>query len=225
MAEEPHAGASRVVELGDIKLRGTGTVTGTVLGDGKPLAGVQVSLIFQIDRDGRTELESGTDRVETDSAGRFRFETVEAGRRVSAYANVDGFTSQGTMSHALASGQELEIPPIDLKSRSAFVAGIVVDPNGKPVAGATVARWSEAAEAYPSDAAVRPSQRDLTGGFASMNCQMFRCSCLPTFKIRTTERVAEFTSRHASTPSRAKRTFGLFSIPNCSGRCHKNLEH
>ena len=138
VAEEPHAGANRVVELGDIALRGTGTVVGTVLGDGKPLAGVQVSLIFQIDRDGRTELESGTDRVETDSAGRFRFETVEAGRRVSAYANVDGFTSQGTMSHALASGQELEIPPIELKSRGAFVAGIVVDPDGKPVAGATV---------------------------------------------------------------------------------------
>ena len=79
VAEEPHAGASRVVELGDIKVRGTGTVTGTVLGDGKPLAGAQISLIFQIERDGRTDLESGTDRVVTDSAGRFRFETVEAG--------------------------------------------------------------------------------------------------------------------------------------------------
>jgi uncharacterized GH25 family protein len=165
VAEEPHAGASRVVDLGDIALRGTGTVTGTVLGDGKPLAGVQVSLILQVERDGRTELESSSDRVETDRSGRFRFETVEAGKRVSAYVNVDGFTSEGTGSHKLSPGKELEIPPIELKSRGAFVAGIVVDPDGKPVAGATVSAMERSGRSISFGRAGPPKPTGPDGRF------------------------------------------------------------
>jgi protocatechuate 3,4-dioxygenase beta subunit len=140
VAADPAAGPNRVAELGNIQLRCTGSVVGTVLGDGNPLAGVRVHLSLRVDRDGREDFAPIDPQAETGSDGRFRFETVEAGTRVSAraYADAHGFTSEGTRYYALAAGQELELPIIELKSRSAFVAGIVVDPNGQPVAGVTV---------------------------------------------------------------------------------------
>ena len=69
------------------------------------------------------------------------------------------------MSHALASGQELEIPPIELKSRSAFVAGIVVDPDGKPVAGATVSAMERSGGSISFGRSGPPKPTDTDGRF------------------------------------------------------------
>jgi hypothetical protein len=93
-----------------------------------------------MERDGKVDIESTGQQVVTGPDGRYRFESAEAGTRVSAYAHADaqGFTSEGTRSYSLTADTELEIPAIELKSRGAFVAGIVVDPNGKPVPGVTV---------------------------------------------------------------------------------------
>jgi uncharacterized GH25 family protein len=135
---DPSAGPDRLVDVGAIKLQATGEIAGTVLGDGKPLEGATVYLVAQINRDGRQEYETIPHRKETDSQGRFRFDAVEAGMRYSAMVQRDGYTDSGTPSQLVEAGQTTEFEPIELKSRGTFVAGVVVDPEGKPVAGVTV---------------------------------------------------------------------------------------
>ncbi|HEX2475015.1 MAG TPA: carboxypeptidase regulatory-like domain-containing protein [Lacipirellulaceae bacterium] len=135
---DPNSAAERVVDLGAVKLQATGTITGTVLGDGKPLEGATVYLIAQVTRDGRQEYETSPHRAETDSEGRFRFEAVHAGARYSAMVQRDGYTDSGTTSQLVAAGETTVFKPVELKLRGTFVAGIVVDPDGKPVAGVTV---------------------------------------------------------------------------------------
>jgi hypothetical protein len=135
---DPSAGPDRVADLGAVKLQSTGSISGTVLGDGMPLDGATVYLIAQINRDGRQEYETSQHRAETDSKGTFRFDAVKAGMRYSVMVQRDGYTDSGTPSQLVEAGQTTEFKPIELKSRGTFVAGVVVDPEGMPVAGVTV---------------------------------------------------------------------------------------
>jgi Carboxypeptidase regulatory-like domain len=141
VAADQAAGPVRVVELDPIKLGGTGRVVGIVLGDGKPLAGATVTL--------HSEQELNNDRRElrrfarplsttTDNDGRYEFDSVDISHRFFLFARKDGFTDQGTTSYPIKQGETVDVPAIEVKTRAAFVAGIVVDPAGKPVAGVTV---------------------------------------------------------------------------------------
>lgn len=133
------AGPDRLVELAPIPMRSTGQVRGTVLGDGKPLVGVTVDLhSMQQLGGGRLEYVGSQLSATTDKDGRFEFGAVDATYEFHIYARIDGFTDQGTRTLKIKPGETIDVPAIEVKSRSAFVAGIVVDPDGKPVAGVTV---------------------------------------------------------------------------------------
>jgi protocatechuate 3,4-dioxygenase beta subunit len=162
---DPSAGPDRLVDVGAVKLQATGEIAGTVLGDGKPLEGATVYLVAQINRDGRQEYETIPHRLETDSQGRFRFDAVEAGVRYSAMVQRDGYTDSGTPSQLVEAGQKTEFEPIALKSRGAFVAGVVVDPEGKPVAGVTVSAQLRNGGSISYGRSGAPKPTDAAGRF------------------------------------------------------------
>ena len=122
--------------------KGTATVVGTVVADGKPLPKARVSLVFERPAviGQAPELVSGP-TTQTDAEGQFKFENVKPEGHVGAIADCEGYTSHGTRSIKLSPGAEVKMSEIQLKSRGAFVAGIVVDPDGKPVAGADISAW------------------------------------------------------------------------------------
>ena len=143
---DDNVAATRVVELPPIQLRGTGSVVGKVMGDGKPLAGVAVTLQRQSDPPKLEGIEirpgqswwTTAQKTETDAEGRYEFDMVDAGKQLIVSVQPDGYTDANSRTQTVKAGETVEMPARALKSRSAFVAGIVVDPDGKPVAGVTV---------------------------------------------------------------------------------------
>lgn len=138
VAADPSAGASRNVDLGRIELRGTATIVGTVLGDGKPLAGARVSLNVVTGRDGEFTHSSQDQVTTTDADGHFSLENVDSAKDSLVWISCDGFTDAGSNYLELNPGESRRLDAFQLKSRNSYVAGIVVDPDGKPVAGVTV---------------------------------------------------------------------------------------
>jgi hypothetical protein len=65
-------------------------------------------------------------------------------------ARCEGYTDHGTLSFKVAAGEETKLPDIHVKSRGAFVAGVVVDPDGNPVPGVEVSAWERGAGASVS---------------------------------------------------------------------------
>lgn len=134
------ASTLRAVELGEIRLSTAAIITGLVLGDGEPLEGatVTLSMLTEQTKEGMYRSATGGTTV-TDSDGRYRFDDVEPGRRVYVRARAEGYTDAGSKNFFdLPGGQVFEHETIKLQSRVAFVAGVVVDPDGNPVKGATV---------------------------------------------------------------------------------------
>ena len=134
----------------EIHLVPTGTITGLVLEEDKPIAGVKVQMMVSgpPKKDSPGAASSGyIDIATTDESGRFTFPFVEADREVHllqiGFGTNDAKLTTlcgtwGSTRGRVAAGQTVELKPIVLMRLDKSVSGVVVDPDGKPVDGASV---------------------------------------------------------------------------------------
>jgi hypothetical protein len=148
-----------------ISLHATGVITGRVLEGDKPIshAGVQLDELEPVkgSRDGSL-IALNRYGATTDADGRFTFPFVEAGRRLNLSVYSQGYaeTDQRSGTVEVAVGQTLEVPPFSLIRMDKFVAGIVVDPEGKPVAGVVVGARMRSGQSFPRGFAREPTGSD-----------------------------------------------------------------
>lgn len=132
-------GLTHVIDLEPIRLVGAAEVTGIVLVDGQPRAGVRVSsqvLIPMPEQPGSYMTES-IESATTGTDGKFTLQApAEQDFMVSVYQ--EGISNTNSPTQNLRPGQTFELPPFELRSLSSFVEGIVVDPDGNPVPGVRV---------------------------------------------------------------------------------------
>ncbi|HEY1379398.1 MAG TPA: carboxypeptidase regulatory-like domain-containing protein, partial [Gemmataceae bacterium] len=122
------------------------TLSGRVLHDGKPRAGVVMKLVRSIPLgDGRSARSSECGECTTDVDGRYRVGGLKAGDRYffmiedPAGMADPGWHYQSPYIQTLRPGaDEVKLPDVKLMSRAQTLRGVVVDPQGKPVAGLTV---------------------------------------------------------------------------------------
>lgn len=131
---------TNVVDLAPVPLQRMGTVTGQVLVDGRPRAGVEVSANLQMELDGETTgypLQS----TKTDANGRYSLLTT-AHPNVNIVGNARDLNLNTPLEqigpHRLMPGETIEVPALQMTALESFVAGVVVDPDGKPLSGVTV---------------------------------------------------------------------------------------
>ncbi len=130
------------VPLGDVVLRPGATVVGRVEdADGRPAAGVRVWSVVLVDGKPMTaEALNSEARATTDAAGRFELAGVPAGviRIEAVGAEQERAHSAGFELGAgdLVEGIGISLPPTE--ERPPHIEGVVVDPDGAPVLGASV---------------------------------------------------------------------------------------
>lgn len=119
---------------------------------GKPVAGAEVDVIPAEAAPPKGEVRGWS---RTDASGRFHFDGLEPGERLTARVRASGFAT-------LAS----TLPPLPTPSvrlvvqRGRTVLGKVVDASGRVVAGAEVRAWSADPQARPEDL-LRASDREM----------------------------------------------------------------
>jgi len=153
----------------EIRLLPSGTIAGRVLEGNKPIAGLLVLL------DGITPGPprfATVDRGKTDENGRFRF-IVAGGQTRIVWIHAPGYTDIGAPEVQVAAGQTLELEPFLTLRADQSLSGIVVTPDGKPVAGVRVV-------------AQAPSLSDHwrgTDSFPTRKNGRFSISCLPNVPL------------------------------------------
>jgi len=133
---DENAGASRTVEV-DVRLEKAATVTGRVLVDGRPKGGLRVSLYQHRERDGRM-YGVPVDHANTDDSGRFELGLAPPGKSYYLSNHSEDLTELHSHAFDLAPDQTVDLDTFELRTKGMRVAGIVVDPEGNPVEGATV---------------------------------------------------------------------------------------
>ncbi|MHB9048972.1 MAG: hypothetical protein ACYC35_23895, partial [Pirellulales bacterium] len=145
----------------DIRLRPTGVITGRVLEGDKPIVGAAVDLtLFVPEEGGRPGALTAIsmDQTKTDEKGRFEFPLAAADQEAGVSVRSEGYMNPDTRPAKVSAGQTLEIEPFSLLRTDKSVAGVVVDPDGNPVAGAWVnARLRSGG---PARAMRRPTGKD-----------------------------------------------------------------
>jgi beta-lactamase regulating signal transducer with metallopeptidase domain/protocatechuate 3,4-dioxygenase beta subunit len=121
----------------EIKMAPAAVVKGHVLVDGEPVAGVSIRLGQHVTYHGEG-YGIGVDQAETDDQGRFVFELAPPGKKFYLSTDDPRFTRLNGRAFDLKTKQVHEYPTIELKRRDMTVSGIVVDPDGNPVAGVLV---------------------------------------------------------------------------------------
>ncbi len=128
----------------DVRLRPTGTLQVTVLADDGPLAGVELRL---------EDVYGSRDELRTDASGRISFASAPPGEHV--VVDDDRIYDLDPARVVVpAVGQE-EVVLHATPRAVASVAGLVVDADGTPLAGAQISSWGVA----------RPIVTDAAGGF------------------------------------------------------------
>lgn len=140
VAADESATYGRVVDLEDVVLNPTGSITGLVLADGAPLAGASVSLSMVTSKSNDGGFSStNVDEATTDESGKYRFSGIEADREIYLRVNHASYTDAGSRGYfKVAAGEQFEHEPMEIQPRVAFVSGTVIDPDGNPVEHATV---------------------------------------------------------------------------------------
>jgi beta-lactamase regulating signal transducer with metallopeptidase domain/protocatechuate 3,4-dioxygenase beta subunit len=123
-----------------LRLLPTGTVTGRVMEGDKPLAGIAVQLIAEREPGAPQRVGYCSHAVRTDNEGAFRIPLVEADKEFSVHLFSEAYTNPEMRCDRVrvSAGGTFEVRPFSLVHLDKSVAGIVVDPDGKPVAGAMV---------------------------------------------------------------------------------------
>lgn len=111
------------------------TLSGKVFSDsGRPVPYAKVTLFIL-----REGIGSQFDTTSTDSKGRYRFQSVFGGGQYQVMAEAGGFAENFANGDLrVTSGQSARVNPITLQRADSFLGGTVVDPSGKPEAGAQV---------------------------------------------------------------------------------------
>jgi hypothetical protein len=143
----------------------TGTITGLVLAGGQPVAGlaIQADALQPVQSRPRGPMQvDDIYSATSDANGRFLFSLVEAGCRVRLSTFSEKYMGTQPNDHVVqvAAGQTLETPPWVMMRLDKPVSGIVVDPDGKPVAGATVSAQLRSDESIPRAFTKRPTGPD-----------------------------------------------------------------
>lgn len=118
----------------DVKLAPGVILSGKVVGeDGEGIPEAEMSLTFWVSDYGYGRQEE----TEIDEAGRFEIRAIPAGHRYSVEASAKGYGRQYVQVHtAEAMDNRMELEPLVLAVADLSVSGVVVDTEGKPVAGA-----------------------------------------------------------------------------------------
>lgn len=143
-ADDQPLDGSRTVEF-DLRFEAAVTLTGRVLCDGKALAGVRMALLRGEPVKEGTRMYRLADVV-TDADGRYRLSGLKPGDSYHievkpSFPAVDpNWQHQSPWMPTLADGAsgEVALPDMNLRRMTQTLAGMVVDPDGKPVAGAEV---------------------------------------------------------------------------------------
>jgi protocatechuate 3,4-dioxygenase beta subunit len=126
----------------EIRLGPTGTITGRVMTGNEPIPGVSVQLVELAPAEparSQTRRSFALGLTKTDDQGRFQFSLVEAGKHFNLSIRAQGYNYPLSLPRVqVEAGQTLEVKPYSLMRLDKSVAGIVVDPDGNPVAGAVV---------------------------------------------------------------------------------------
>jgi hypothetical protein len=152
----------------EIKIAQAGRVTGRVLSAGRPLAGAKVVLSRQRVEDTEKErfyvfvpIETTT----TDADGYYVFPLVEPGEGLMASVQQPSFNLVHGKHFDLIPGQSQELATISLNQLNRSLAGIVVDPRGRPVAGARVTATFADHRPFMRDDGVREVRSGADGRF------------------------------------------------------------
>jgi hypothetical protein len=148
----------------EIRLVPTGAITGRVLDGDKPVVGVQINL-HESKPSGQPGSLATTfsDNAKTDENGRFEFRLVEADKPFYLMFHAQGFAEaeRGSRRVQVAAGRTLEAAPFLVARKDKSVSGMVVDPDGNPVAGATVsARLRSSRSGIPGAIPEQPTGKD-----------------------------------------------------------------
>jgi protocatechuate 3,4-dioxygenase beta subunit len=131
-------GKKRVVPV-ELQLQPAGRVIGQATDGNLPLVGMRVQIYEAFTEEGRRMSgPSGVD-ARTDADGRFTLDLVEAGREFTLSIHEDGYENVNFSSFTLKPGETFEHPAITIRRLDQTIAGIVIDPDGNPVEGATIA--------------------------------------------------------------------------------------
>ena len=104
---------------------------------GKPQSGMQVTLLtFRTENQQR--YSSRIDFAVTDEKGQYLFEMLEPGEEYAVAFQEPGYTQEQSASFKPKPGELANVTPLELLQADRFVAGVVVDSDGKPVEGAVV---------------------------------------------------------------------------------------
>jgi beta-lactamase regulating signal transducer with metallopeptidase domain len=143
LASDPEAPWDRtLVRKVDLQVKAGVTLTGQVLYQGKPRAGMAMRLIKGVGVERRTQFPTD---VRTDADGYYRVQGLEVGDVYHLETlDTDGLADpawQQQMGHqnTVKAGQaEIRLPDMHLIGYGQTLKGIVVDPKGKPMADVTV---------------------------------------------------------------------------------------
>lgn len=97
----------------------------------KPIANAKVMIFDQ-------NVSGPGDATKTDSQGRYEFPGRYGDAQYMTMASAKNYTQVSSNKAVAAAGVTLELKPVILAKADSFIGGTVVDPRGKPVAGATV---------------------------------------------------------------------------------------
>ena len=145
------ATATGTASTGEVTLRLTadavtnfqGRVTGT---DGKPIAGAKVLLIRW-----QPKMGAYVGTTKTDAAGHYSFRSAYADFGYTTSVEAAGYGSNGSDRIQGVAGKTLTVPPLVVPRANHFVAGTVVDPYGKPVAGAKITTYDVSGKTTTTD--------------------------------------------------------------------------
>ena len=126
----------------EIRLSATGSVVGMLQKEGKPLGGVKVACYQGPPDFVRRDNPHATDVAMTDSEGRFQFPFLPAGKELTfSVFSHNLFTEKPVRKVVVKPGETSELEPFNFLSTNGSLAGTIVDPEGKPVAGAFIEIW------------------------------------------------------------------------------------
>jgi hypothetical protein len=115
------------------------SISGRVLVDGQPRAGVSVMAYVLVPLPGESSVyrSQSEQTVSTDVEGKFNVQ-VSPEQDVRIQISQDGVMAPRTSTYRLQPGETMELPPFELESLQMVVEGVVVDPDGNPVSNVIV---------------------------------------------------------------------------------------
>lgn len=142
-----------------VQLQPAARVSGQVLLEKKPLAGVPVTLlIFRMEKEQRYAVASDT--ASTDAQGQYQFDMLEPGEEYAVACHAVGYSQEETETFRPKAAEAAELTPLEPLRTDHSVAGVVVDPAGKPLEGVVVGAQTRAGRRIGGAVTQQPTGKD-----------------------------------------------------------------